>query len=118
MTINLKNERLTNVVNCTNTTTLYTHNTSLVLKSYVKGLLFYNLGNYCELAVYFRLASDTGIGSGSPILYLPLNASDTITFEFPYPLILQTNDEKIDVQFPVGSSINVNAMLFGEKTIA
>jgi len=118
MTINLKNERLTDVVSCSGTTTLYTHNTTNTLKSYLKGFLFYNLGNYCELAIYFRLASDTGNGSGKPILYLPLNPSDTVTFEFPYPLIMQTNDEKIDIQFPIGSSINLNVMLFGEKTIA
>lgn len=118
MTINLKNERLTNVITCTATATLYTHDTSTVLKSYVKGFLFHNLGNYCELAIYFRLSTDTTEGSGKPILYLPLNASDTVTFEFPYPLILQTNNEKIDIQFPIGSSINVNAMLFGEKTVA
>lgn len=115
MTVNLKNERLTNVIACSGTTTLYTHDTSSSIKSYVKGFLFYNLGNYCELSIYFRLSGES---TGNPILYLPINASDTVTFEFPYPLIMQTNTEKIDVRFPVGSSINVNAILFGEKTIA
>lgn len=115
MTVNLKNERLTNVINCSGTTTLYNHDTSSVLKSYVKGFLFYNLGSYCELAIYFRLYNES---TGNPILYLPINAGDTVTFEFPYPLIMQTNSEKIDVQFPVGSSISMNVMLFGEKTVA
>jgi hypothetical protein len=115
MTINLKNERLTNVVNCSGTTTLYTHNSSTTLKSYVKGFLFHNLSNYCEVAIYFRLSSDS---VGSKLIYLAINQNDTVTFELPYPLILQTNDEKLDIQFPVGSSINLNVMLFGEKTVS
>lgn len=115
MTINLKNERLTDVVNCTATTTLYTHNSSTTLKSYVKGFLFHNIGTYCELAIYFRLNTEN---TGSKLIYLAINQNDTITFELPYPLIMGTNDEKIDIQFPVGSSINVNVMLFGEKTTA
>ena len=108
MTINLQNVRLTDVINFTTYGNIYTHDSN-INKAYLKGFLFHNLSTYAEIKIYFN---------ESQIIYLPLNEKDTVTFEFPYPLIFQANNDSIDLEIPVGDSPNINIILFGEKTTA
>jgi len=108
MTINLQNIRLTNVINCDETTTLYTHDSN-TNKGYLKGILFHNLSTYAEVSIDFL---------GEQILYLALNEKDTVTFEFPYPLIFQADGEILSLSIPIGDTPSVNVILFGEKTTA
>ena len=108
MTINLQNVRLTDVLNFTTTDDIYIHDSD-INKAYLKGFLFHNLSTYAEIKILFN---------ASQIMYLPLNEKDTVTFEFPYPLIFQYDTDTISLEIPVGDSPNINIILFGEKTTA
>lgn len=108
MIINLQNIRLTDVITCTEDTTLYTHDSN-INKAYLKGILFHNLSTYSEVGIFFL---------GEQIMYISLNEKDTVTFEFPYPLIFQSEDELLEITIPIGSDPAINVILFGEKTTA
>lgn len=106
MIINLQNIRLTDVINCTEATTLYSHDSN-TNKAYLKGVLFHNLSTYAEIGISFL---------GQQIMYLALNEKDTVTFEFPYPLIFQNLSELLQITIPIGTDPSINVILFGEKT--
>lgn len=106
MIINLQNIRLTDVITCTEGTILYTHDSN-TNKAYLKGILFHNLSTYAEVGISFL---------GEQIMYVALNEKDTITFEFPYPLIFQDINELLEITIPIGIEPSINVILFGEKT--
>tara|TARA_Y100001951_G_C11226957_1_gene232273 strand:+ start:299 stop:658 length:360 start_codon:yes stop_codon:yes gene_type:complete len=81
-------------------------------KIYVRGLLIFNqnevLNQTCEIYVMNdHSGSEQNKAASNKIGRLTLTAGDTAFFEFPYPLTLTTEHDRILIENESGAKVNV-----------